>query len=194
MIGAASGFMGSISTPQFSHYSRRSAHLRAASKRDLPRAESLGHAPPHGGMPKLGSMSLSSSAYSEAADIRRIPPARGRKRLRERGAAADQSCGGGWLRFRGLAQVRQRAIKFRDFCPHITSKSRVCNSGFRKCQCSADLPSWGLPSLVTKSAQNVFAATSAQEGWQGSHLLVAGGDRCAHPMDRVKERCAISGS
>ena len=37
-----------------------------------------------------------------------------------------------------LAQVRHRAIKFRDFWPHIASKSRVCNSGFQKSQCSAD--------------------------------------------------------
>src|SRR6516225_3126945 len=29
---------------------------------------------------------------------------------------------------------------------------------------------------MTKSAQDVFAATRPQQGWQGSHLLVARGD------------------
>src|SRR5216683_3453790 len=55
-------------------------------------------------------------------------------------------------------------------------KCRRLNVGSRESRCSVDLPSCKQVRAMTRSAQNVFAAEPPWQGWQGTYLLVSGGD------------------
>src|SRR5205814_5144117 len=75
-----------------------------------------------------------------------------------------------------LAQVRHDTIVWVFFEPPNRSKWRGCNRGCKKTRCSVDLPSCRRGCIMTRSAQNVFEAEPSQQGRQGSHVLVSGGN------------------
>src|SRR5262249_3058356 len=69
----------------------------------------------------------------------------------------------------------------------------VCNSGFSKMQCSADLSSCGLGPLMTISGQDVFAVACTEERRQEALLLVTGGNRAHGQRSTSKDAVLFGG-